>query len=332
MKAWHGGFAVAAVLCVGTLHAQAPMVDGVHLRPATAAVKVGGTLRLSLVNCDVRHERLGPVPPARGGAASGDRKSKVDELMPLSVARLYCEGDEGYGEALAPLVAPKDVRWQVIDGPGRVVGDLKGATYQAPAGRPKPNRATVAATITYGVGPGKTILHARITVLDEVKAYEGHFSQQAVQVREDFRTSLTGTIRWTLEDVDEDRKERDYVGKGKAAFANARQGCGDPSAFTEVPVEGQLKVHGDGRYEFRLALVSDQMHKRTCHRPDLDRKLTWVEEVSAGGEGLHSGDPCGRRDLVQRSVDGFNLTMARRGGCDATLNRFQEGWSFIAVE
>jgi hypothetical protein len=46
---------------------------------------------------------------------------------------------------LAPLVIP-DVKWEVVDGQGRVSGDRKGGSYRAPTTRPTPNKATVAVT------------------------------------------------------------------------------------------------------------------------------------------------------------------------------------------
>lgn len=324
--------ATAALMVAGAppLAAQ-PMEAGLHLKPATAAVKSGRSLRLSLVPCDVRVGRTGA--PIAGQAAVRSGAGVVEDLLaPLPMKRLVCEGDEGYGEVLAPLVAAKTVQWQVVDGPGRISGDLQGATYQAPAGKPRPNKATVAATITYTAGRAKTILHARLTILDEVKTYEGTFSQQTVQVRDDYKTALAGNIRWTFEAYDEDSKQREYTGQGTAAFTVARKGCGEPMSFTDVPVEGELRVHDDGRYEFRLSLTGDQTQTRKCRRPELDKKLAWDEQAGPAGEGLHSGDPCSRSDVVPSSPDPMNLTMGRSASCNENLNRIQEGWAFRAVD
>lgn len=352
-KIWLFGFVLW--LFSLTAHGADALVDGYHLRPASAVVKTGGTVKLNLVSCRVKADKPGAKPKAASSGKPGKKyieddlaplvppdpnskpKSIEDDLAPLLVLKLVCEGEEGYGEegygvGMAPLVSPAEVTWKMVDGPGRVSGDRKGATYHAPASRPKPNQATVSATVTYNVGKEKTILLSRITILDVAKVYEGTFTQQTVQVREDYTSSLAGKIRWTFDEYDEDSKWREYVGKGKAAFTITRKGCGGPASFTEVPVEGQLKVHDDGKYDFQINLVSDEERKRKCHRPELDKDLKWDEPFSPAGEGMHSGDPCGLRDSQPHSPDPTRLEMGRNASCDENLNRIQEGWSFRAVE
>lgn len=321
------------------------LVTGYHLKPASATVKTGGTVKLKLGYCEVKADKPGAKPKAASSGKPGKKsieddlappdpnskpKSIEDDLAPLLV-ELVCEGDEGFGDVMAPLVL-LDVQWRIVDGQGRVSGDQKGATYHAPASRPKPNQATVSATVTYNVGKEKTILLSRMTILDVAKIYEGTFTQQTVQVLEDYTSSLAGKIRWTFDEYDEDSKWREYVGKGKAAFTITRKGCGGPASFTEVPVEGQLKVHDDGKYDFQINLVSDEERKRKCHRPELDKDLKWDEPFSPAGEGMHSGDPCSRRDTQPHSPDPTRLEMGRNASCDENLNRIQEGWSFKALE
>jgi hypothetical protein len=332
--------------------AQSPaLVDGYHLKPASAVVKAGGTVKLDLVYCRVKSDQPGAKPKASGKPgkkyieddlaplgppdpnSKPKRKSVQDDLAPLPVLELVCEGDEGYGEALAPLVSPADVTWKIVDGPGRVSGDRKGATYHAPASRPKPNTATVSAAITYNVGKEKTILFSKITILDEVRTYIGTFTLNDVGVNNEYTRKLAGNIRWEFDEYYEDGQWREYVGKGTASMSIDRVGCGGAVSFTNVPVEGWLKVHDDKKYEFQLSLVSDQEQKRTCHRPDLDKKLKWEETFSPAGDAVISGDPCGEKEFYPRYTDILTLSSGRNGSCrNNVTNRFQDGWSFKAVE
>lgn len=284
------------------------LVDGYHLKPASAVVKVGGTVKLNLVDCIVTSN----LPPV-----------------------LKCEGEEGDGDVLAPLV-PLDVQWQVVDGQGRVSADKGGATYHAPASKPTPNRATVAVTFKYPLESGgkrypkaKQTLLSRVTILDEVKSYTGTFSMHDVAVNSEYTTNLNGNIRWEFDEYYEEGQWREYVGKGTAAISVERKSCGGPVGFTNVPVEGRLKVYDDKRYEFLINLVSDEEIKRTCRR----HKVKWEEPFSPGGAAMNSADPCGEREFYPRYTDKLTLSAGRNGSCAHNVrNRYQEGWSFKAVE
>ena len=93
---------IAPVLYLVSLAAYGgeALVDGLHLKPASAVVKVGGTVKLSLDNCVVVDKALGKKPKAKS-----DSKPKKkyygegvadDELAPLPDWKLVCEGDDGY--------------------------------------------------------------------------------------------------------------------------------------------------------------------------------------------------------------------------------------------
>lgn len=303
---------VGAALWLPSLaaHGADAMVTGHHLRPASAVIKPGKTVALKLVHCFVKD------------------KSKVSPEH----AALVCEGEEGYGDDLAPLVFPTSVQWKV-EGPGRVSGDKEGATYHAPASKPTPNEATVTATLTYNVGKEKTILYARIRIIDEVMAYTGPFSLNDVNVHEEYTSKLAGNIRWTFDEYYEEGRWREYIGAGTASVSIERKGCGGPVSFKRVPVEGRLKVYDDQRYEFIINLVSDEEIKRICRRPELDKNLKWEEPFSAGGHAMNSGDPCGEKEFYPRYTDVLTLKSSRSGGCRHEVrNRFDEAWSFRAAE
>ena len=335
---------VAPVLFLVSLvvYGAEALVGGYHLKPASAVVKVGGTVKLKLVYCFLKEkssnktkgkskdkpkgkdadDELAPlvIPP---GAKFAD-----DELAPLVIPQLVCEGDDGYGEELAPLMSANDVKWKVDDGQGRVSGDLKGATYHAPASKPTPNKATVSATVTYNVGKSKTILLSRITILDEVKTYTGTFSRHAVTVYSEYTTDLAGNIKWEFEEDYDIGGWREYKGTGTAALSIKRIWCGAAS-FSGVPVEGRLKVYDDKRYDFLINLVGDAEQTRTCRRGD----STWEEEYSSGGDAMNQGDPCGLKEFYPQYSDVTDLSLNRKGDCgDNVINRYQEGWSFKAAE
>jgi len=347
------------------------LVTGYHLKPASAVVKTGGTVKLKLVYCFVVNDKVEGKQKSQPGdkpkkkyadddlaplvpESSGEAKTKYadDDLAPLvppppgkpedkyanddlaPLPYLVCEGDDGYdryaGE-LNPLVAPVDVQWKV-DGQGGVSGDKKTATYHAPPSKPVPNKATVAATLTYNVGKGKTILLARITIFDEVKSYSGTFSAHDVSVNTEYTRNLTGKIRWEFDEYYEEGGWREYTGRGTATLKVSRTGCGTAANFADVPVEGRLKVYDDKKYEFLINLVGDKEQTRTCRRPDLDKDLRWDETFSSGGDAVSSGDPCGTSEFYPRYSDVTSLAFRRKGGCSNVVNRFQEGWSFRAVE
>jgi len=357
-------------------YADEALVTGYHLKPASAVVKVGGTVKLKLVYCfltdgtrpveikigepvevtpggDVETKIGDPVEVTPGGGVETKIGEPVEvtpggnveltigdpvEVTPGAKGKtppyLVCEGDDGYdryaGE-LAPLVAPVNVQWKV-DGQGGVSGDKKTATYHAPPSKPVPNKATVAATMTYNVGKGKTILLSSITIFDEVKSYSGTFSAHDVSVNTEYTRNLTGKIRWEFDEYYEEGGWREYTGSGTATLKVSRTGCGTAANFADVPVEGRLKVYDDKKYEFLINLVGDKEQTRTCRRPDLDKDLRWEETFSSGGDAVSSGDPCGTSEFYPRYSDVTSLAFKRKGGCSNVVNRFQEGWSFRAVE
>lgn len=328
------------------------LVTGYHLKPASAVVKVGGTVKLKLVYCFVK-EKSSVKPKGKSdskpkkkyygeGVADDELAPLVappgakfadDELAPLVLPPLVCEGDDGYGEELAPLMSAADVKWKVDDGQGRVSGDLKGATYHAPASKPTPNKATVSATVTYNAGKSKTILLSRITILDEVKTYTGTFTMYDVTVNSEYTTNLTGNIRWEFDEYYDIGGWREYTGNGTATLNISRIGCGTAANFSDVPVEGRLKVYDDKRYDFLINLVGDAEQTRTCRRPDLDKHLKWEETYSSGGHAMNQGDPCGLKEFYPRYGDATDLSLDRKGGCaDNIRNQYREGWSFKAVK
>ncbi len=390
-------FVAPAMFLVGfAAHAEEALVTGYHLKPASAVVKTSGTVKLKLVYCFVVNDKaegkhkgqssdkpkkkyadddLAPLVPESSGEAKtkyadddlaplvppppGKPKDKYadDDLAPLPY--LVCEGEDGYdrfvGE-LAPLVSPVDVQWKV-DGQGRVSGDKKSATYHAPASRPTPNKATVAASLSYNVGKGKTILLSSITIFDEVKSYSGTFSVNDVSVNTEYTRILTGKIRWEFDEYYEEGRWREYTGSGTATLKVSRTGCGTAANFADVPVEGRLKVYDDRKYEFLINLVGDKEQTRTCRRPDLDKDLQWEETFSSGGDSVSSGDPCGASEFYPGATDISSqvslkryadsqasksypsytditrLAFKRKGGCsNNVVNRFEERWLFEAVE
>lgn len=341
---------VTPLLCLVSLAARAEeaLVQGFHLKPASATVKTGGTVKLKLVYCFVVDDK----PAEKQKTSSNDKPKKKyadDDLAPLvppppgkpkdnhpdddlaPLAYLVCEGDAGYERyagGLAPLVFPVDVKWKV-DGQGRVSGDKEGATYRAPASKPSPNKATVAATLTYNVGKEKTILLSSIVIFDEVKAYTGTFTMNDVTVNSEYTTSLTGKIRWEFDEYYEEGAWREYTGSGTAALRASRKGCGTPAEFSNVPVEGRLKVFDDKKYEFLINLVGDAEQTRTCRRGDAQ----WVETYFSGGHAMNQGDPCALKEFYPPYADVTDLGLNRQGVCAHNVrNQYQEGWSFKAVE
>jgi hypothetical protein len=337
-----------------SVSAQNPaLVDGYHLKPASAIVKAGGTVKLNLVYCQVKADQPGAKPKTKSSGKPGKKyieddlaplvlpdpnskpkqKSIEDDLAPLPV--LVCEGDDGYGDELAPLVLP-DLKWQVVAGPGLVSGDNKGASYRAPVSKPTPNQATVAVTFKYPLNVGgksypkaKQTLLSRITILDEVKTYTGTFTMNDVTVNSEYTTSLTGNIHWEFDDYYEEGAWREYSGSGTAVLRVNRKGCGTHAEFSNVPVEGRLKVFDDKKYEFLINLVGDAEQTRTCRRGD----AKWVETFISGGHAMNPGDPCGLKEFYPQYVDVTDLSLERKGGCaDNVRNQYREGWSFKAVK
>lgn len=341
---------IAPVLYLVSLSAYGgeALVDGLHLKPASAIVKVGGTVKLSLDNCVVVDKARGKKPKAKSDSKPSGKQAEDDlaplrmkypgedvpdnELAPLPDLKLVCEGDDGY-DVLPPLVLT-NMKWEVIDGPGRVSGDRKGATYHAPASKPTLNQATVAVTFKYPLDVGaksypkaKQTLLSRITILDEVKTYIGTFSRHDVSVNSEYTSDLAGNIRWEFEEYDDIGGWREYTGTGTADYTIKRIGCGAAATFSRVPVEGRLMVHDDKRYEFQIDLVGDDEQMRTCRRED-----TWKETYSVAGTAMTSADPCGKKEFYPRYSDITVLSFGSNGSCDIVINRYQEGWSFKAAE
>ena len=312
MKAWF--ILPVLFLVAGVASGEEALVTGFHLKPASAIVKVGGTVKLKLVYCTVvdksgndsrvksdkapkakvPDDELTPLvqtppeddlTPLVQTPPEDDLTPLVpippeDDLTPLPVLTLDCDDE------LAPLKAPVDVKWEVSSGPGQISGDKAGATYQAPATMPTPNKATVSATLTYNVGKEKTILLSNITILDKVKTYSGKFSRHEVTVNSEYTSDLAGNIRWDFEEYYDIGGWREYKGKGKASFNIDRKGCG-AAGFSNVPVEGWLKVHDDQSYEFQINLVSEDELVRTCRRGDAE----WEESVHFFGRDDGIGRP-----------------------------------------
>ena len=65
--------------------AQNPaMVDGLHLKPASAIVKVGGTVKLDLVYCKVAEKESGNKPKGTSNdKPSGKSANTTPELSPV---------------------------------------------------------------------------------------------------------------------------------------------------------------------------------------------------------------------------------------------------------
>jgi hypothetical protein len=318
-------------LVAGVASGEEALVTGFHLKPAAAIVKVGGTVKLKLVYCTVidksgNDSRVKSDKAPKAKVSEDDLAPLVDpapedDLAPLPVLTLDCDDE------LAPLKAPVDVKWEVSSGPGQISGDKAGATYQAPATMPTPNKATVSATLTYNVGKEKTILLSNITILDKVKTYSGKFSRHEVTVNSEYTSDLAGNIRWDFEEYYDIGGWREYKGKGKASFNIDRKGCG-AAGFSNVPVEGWLKVHDDQSYEFQINLVSEDELVRTCRRGDAE----WEESYTSAGETMVSGDPCGMSESYEHFTDITDLTFVRSGSCKDVVNQYQQGWSFKAVE
>jgi len=319
------------------------MVTGYHLKPATAAVLAGKSVTLKLVYCSVidtsKQKKADPKPkkPQDDELAplvileKTGKKQHDDELAPLvPTHRLVCEDDADADlySGLAPLVTPKEVKWEISRGQGKVSGDKNGATYQAPGKKPDPNKATVTATLTYNVGKEKTILLSDITILDEVKSYSGTFSLRDVTVNSEYTTNLSGKITWNFTEYYDIGRWREYEGKGIAAYSIKRVWCSQV-AFSNVPVEGRLKVYDDGRYEFLIGLTGDAERVSQCKRDD----FRWQEEITVSGSGMNSGDPCAAQEFYPRSHNAAELRLTRQGACSAAGVRgpYQESWSFNAT-
>jgi hypothetical protein len=304
------------LLTISLISAQGPLAasdpdghsteDGFNLKPASAVVKAGRTITLRLLFCVNLKDRK----PPRSICHDPD-----DHLFPLK--------DDAV-----------DVKWKVVDGHGSINGDKKGATYHAPASKPTPNKAIAEATVTYNLmgKKRKEILRSNITIMD-APAYTGTFTSHYVTVNSEYTSDLAGNIEWDFEEYYDVGDWKEYKGRGTAAFSVKRIGCGEPASFSDVPVEGWLKVYKDNKYEFQINLLGDAEVTRTCYRPDLDKDLTWEETLSLAGSGMSSADPCGVKEFYPKYTDVTDLTFGRNGSCDNNVtNLFKVGWSFKAME
>ena len=323
--------------------AEEALVTGYHLRPAAATVMTGKSIKVKLVYCQVvdtsgrkkaeqkqkprkqEDDELTPLGlPEKGGKEQID-----DDLAPLPTLRLVCEDDADAGKHLgdlAPPVTPKNVKWEVSSGQGKVSGDKSAGTYRAPAKKPQPNEATVSATVTYNAGKEKTILLSRITILDEVKAYRGTFRMHDVAINAEYTTDMAGDITFDFSEYYDVGGWREYEGKGTATYLVKRQSCTNAD-FAAVPVEGRLKVHDDGRYEFEIGLVSDAQVVTHCKRHD----AKWQEEITPAGAAMNSGDPCAMKKFVPHYDDPGKLSLSRKGACSLVRDAYDESWSFSAT-
>jgi len=304
------GLIVFANDCIG--RELDPDDTGYYLKPQSAEVIIGKSVSLNLVFCT-----------AWKNASDGESKQEGD-----APPTLECGG------SVIPF-KPGTVTWK-LEGKGSVSGDKEGATYQAPASMPTPNKAIVKATLTYDspeLKKQKHILLSEITIVDA--DYIGTFSSHEVSVNSEYTTDLSGNVRWVFEEDYDIGGWREYKGIGTAALTIKRLGC-EAGAFSDVPVEGWLKLYKDNKYEFQINLVDEDelMLTRTCRRPDLDKDLTWEETYSSSGDGMSSSDHCGEKEFYPHYDDVKDLSYGRNGSCGniSPINQYQDGWSFKAVK
>ncbi len=166
--------AASKTVTVSTTHfTDVAAVAGFNLRPASATVKVGGTVALKVKFC---------YPAAM-----------LDiEAVPLAVG-LECF-DPRAPDALAPA---NGVSQWAVSGPGSVSGGSFSATYTAPATKPRPNTAFVSARIN-NTKFGTLYLRSNITVIDTVTAYTGDLAFNGSVASGGARADWTGTARVTF--------------------------------------------------------------------------------------------------------------------------------------
>ena len=327
----------------GDARAKEALVTGYHLKPATAAVMTGKSIKLNLVYCTVvnvseeerkKTQKKPPEPDKKAEKEDDDLAPLVkpkpdDDLAPLDVMRLVCEGDpdaQKYLGDLTPLVVPKNVKWEVTSGQGKVSGDDHGATFQAPASKPDPNKATVTATFTNNVGNQKTILYSTIVVFDEVKTYSGTFRMHEVAINAEYFTDMSGDITFDFTEYYDVGGWREYEGKGKATYLVQRYGCSKAS-FAGVPVEGRLKVYDNGGYEMEVGLISEAQITISCKRYG----NAWQEEISPAGAAMNSGDACATKEFIPRYDNKAQFGLSREGRCKLVRDAYEESWLFRAT-
>jgi hypothetical protein len=288
-----------------------PGATGYYLKPQSAEVNIGKTISLNLVFC---HAWI-------------DKADKADAKFNWKVdphPTLECGG------SVIPFT-PDTVTWE-IEGKGSLRGDKEGATYQAPASMPTPNKVLAKATLTYNSMKIKRILISEITIVDA--DYSGSFNLHDVSVNSEYATDLSGDIRWFFDENHEIGDPLEYNGRGTASLSIKRIGC-EGASFSSVPVTGRLKVHDDNTYEFQIDLepAGDDELTRNCHRPDLDGDPSWEETFSAAGSGMSSADLCGGKEFYPHYTTDTDLTLSRNRSCaNNVINQYQDGWSFKAVK
>lgn len=295
---------LSAALWIGNAAAKEvpkkELLNNFQLRPASKAVKVGGTVKLKLVFCVNVEGR--PASP-----------------------RLVCPGDDDYdryaGE-LYPLVAPSSVKWEVVEGPGRVTGGRLNATYHAPASKPASNVATVVATFTYNEGTQKTIALSRITIVDRVKQYRGKATFQSPVAD----ITAVANVIWTLVEKDADAgddeadSELRYEASGTIEGAVSVPDC--KTAHVKLPIlrssGGELSVDlSQKTYSFEFS--SDSPVTLMCGNP-------WV---LSGESFFHFGTGCGHPEGVPYTDV---LALGGLDKCNTTGLLGTTTWTFEAVK
>lgn len=324
-------------------HGADALVTGYHLKPASAIVTVGGTVKLKLVYCRVKANQPEVKPKAASDGKPGEKsieddlaplvapdpnskaKSISDDLAPLPVLELVCEGEEGYGEARASFKVPADVKWQVVDGPGRVSGNLKGATYHAPASKPASNQATVSATFTYNTGREKTIALSRIKIVDQVEEYRGKATFQSPVAG----IFATANVTWTLikkkpgDDDDDDEGKLRYQASGTIAGKVTAPDCQplNVNLVIQRGTDGGLDVDTTQKtYGFEFS--SSSPITWMCGKP---RQPMMVE----GGSFFHFGSVCGQPEGVPVAD---LVSLRGTATCNTTGLFGTTTWTFEAVK
>ena len=171
-----------------------PDATGYYLKPQSAEVIIGKTISLNLVFCHAWKDK-----------ADAKVEQEVDPHPTLEC-----------GGSVIPFT-PDTVTWKV-EGKGSLRGDKEGATYQAPASMPTPNKAIVKATLTYASPELKDIKHillSEITIIDA--DYSGTFTSHEVSVNSEYTTDLSGNIRWVFDEDYDIGGWKEYKGIGTAA-------------------------------------------------------------------------------------------------------------------
>jgi hypothetical protein len=305
------------------------LVTGHHLRPASAVTMPGRTVKLKLIHCFVKDEsgakpkpksaddELAPLVPTPPSGGIKDKPPGKDRKPP---PRLVCEGDEGYGADLAPLVVPANVKWEVVGGKGRVSGNGLNATYHAPESKPAQNEATVAASFTHNVGSQKVIALSRIKIVDQVEEYRGKatFTSPVAGI------SGTAEVIWTrVRKPDDDDENLRYLATGTIQGTVAVPDC--KTEQVKLPINrsdgGELTVEPAPKtYSFEF--TSGSPITLMCGKP----RRPWLV---AGGSFFHFGTVCGHPEGVPIAD---LLALNGNDNCTTTGLFGTTTWSFEAVK